>query len=97
MDREESDGVHGGSSRVRQSYWDIASKDLGRLSVGFQSPATDDITIINLGSQINDAAVHFNNAFRVRLDLLTPPIVTDLTWGQLAHNVDSLRCQLRAL
>jgi hypothetical protein len=35
--------------------------------------------------------VDFNNAFKVRLDLLSPPIVTDLTWGKIAHNVDSLR------
>jgi hypothetical protein len=76
---------------IRQSYWDLVSKDVGRVAVGFQSPATDDITIINLGSQINDAAVHFNNAFKVRLDLLSPPIVTDLTWGKIAHNVDALR------
>lgn len=81
----------GATPFIRQSYWDIVSKDLGRVAVGFQSPATDDITIINLGSQINDAAVHFNNAFKVRLDLLNPPIVTDLTWGKIAHNVDSLR------
>jgi len=84
-------GPLGAVPRIRQSYWDIVSKDLGRVSVGFQSPATDDITIINLGSQMNDAAVHYNNAFRIRLDLLTPPIVTNLTWGQIAHNVDSLR------
>jgi hypothetical protein len=88
-------GAEHGSPRgvpfIRQSYWDIVSKDLGRVAVGFQSPATDDITIINLGSQINDAAVHFNNAFKIRLDLLSPPIVTDLAWGQIAHNVDSLR------
>jgi hypothetical protein len=76
---------------VRQSYWDIVSKDLGRVAVGFQSPATDDITIINLGSQINDAAVHFNNAFKIRLDLLSPPIVTDLAWGKIAHSIDSMR------
>jgi len=84
-------GPLGAVPRIRQSYWDVVSKDLGRVSLGFQSPATDDITIINLGSQMSDAAVHFNNAFRIRLDLLSPPIVTDLTWGQIAHNVDSLR------
>jgi porin-like protein len=80
-----------GAPRLRQSYWDLASKDYGRVAVGFQSPATDDITIINLGSQMNDAAVHFNNGFRIRLDLAKPFITTDLTWGQIAHNVDSLR------
>ena len=41
--------------RVRQNYWTLASKDVGALSVGYQSPATDDLTIINLGSQMNDA------------------------------------------
>ena len=86
-----SDGIFGAVPRIRQGYWDVISKDLGRVAIGFQSPATDDITIINLGSQMNDAAVHFNNAFRIRLDLLNPPIVTSLTWGQIAHNVDSLR------
>lgn len=77
--------------RVRQSYWDLANKDLGRVSVGFQSPATDDVTLINLGSQMNDAAAHYNNAFRIRLDLASPPITTNLTWGQIVHEVDSLR------
>jgi hypothetical protein len=76
---------------VRQNYWTLADKELGGFSVGYQSPATDDITIINLGSQMNDAAVHYNNAFRIRLDLAKPAIITDLTWGQIAHNVDSLR------
>jgi hypothetical protein len=77
--------------RVRQSYWDIAAKDLGRLAVGFQSPATDDITLINLGSQMNDAAVHFNNGFGIRLDMAKPFVTTDLKWGDIAHNIDSLR------
>jgi len=86
-----SQGGPGDTVRIRQSYWDIASRDGGRVSVGYQSPATDDITLINLGSQINDAAVHLNSAFRIRLDLLNPPIVTALTWGQIAHNVDSFR------
>jgi hypothetical protein len=86
-------GILAGSNqlRVRQNYWTLAAKDLGGFSVGYQSPATDDVTIINLGSQMNDAAVHYNNAFRIRLDLAKPAIITDLTWGQIAHNVDSLR------
>src|SRR5262245_38900638 len=86
-------GVLAGSDqlRVRQNYWTLAAKDLGGFSVGYQSPATDDVTIINLGSQMTDAAVHYNNAFRIRLDLAKPAIITDLTWGQIAHNVDSLR------
>jgi predicted porin len=81
----------GGSFRIRQSYWDLASKGLGRLSVGYQSPATDDITLINLGSQVNDAALHFNNAFTIGLDLPGAPLATGLSWGQLAHTVDSFR------
>jgi hypothetical protein len=81
----------GAALRVRQSYWDIVSKDLGRFSVGFQSPATDDITLINLGSRMNDAAVHFNNNFSIRLDMAVPFVTTDLKWGQIAHNIDSMR------
>jgi hypothetical protein len=81
----------GNSFRVRQSYWDLTSKALGRIAVGYQSPATDDITLINLGSQLNDAALHFNNAFTIGLDLPGPPLATGLTWGQLAHTVDSFR------
>src|SRR5215475_6083698 len=77
--------------RVRQNYWTMADRDLGGVSVGYQSSATDDVSIINLGSQMNDAAVHYNNAFRIRLDLAKPAIITDLTWGQIAHNVDALR------
>ena len=86
-------GIAAGSNqpRVRQNYWTLASRDVGGVSVGYQSPATDDLTIINLGSQMNDAPVHYNNAFRIRLDLAKPAIITDLTWGQIAHNVDSLR------
>lgn len=77
--------------RVRHSYWNIANKDLGGISVGFQSPATDDVTLINLGSQMSDAAAHYNNSFRIRLDLANPPIPTNLAWGQIVHDVDSLR------
>lgn len=85
-------GILGTNSlRIRQSYWDLANKELGRVAVGFQSPASDDITLINLGSQMSDAAVHYNNAFRIRLDMANPAITTNLTWGQIAHNVDSLR------
>jgi hypothetical protein len=89
-----SDGLvesFGTGLRMRQSYWEIASRDLGRFSVGFQSPATDDVTLINLGSRMNDAAVHFNNNFGIRLDMATPFVTTDLKWGQIAHNIDSLR------
>ncbi len=76
--------------RIRHSYWFIESDQFGRVSVGQQSPATDDITIINLGAKMSDAALHYNNGFGLRLDLLFG-LTTDLTWGHFAHNVDSLR------
>ena len=78
--------------RLRQAYWFVSDERFGRLSLGHQSPATDDITIINLGSQMNDAAVHYNNAFNIRLDHpALGAIFSDLKWGQIAHNVDALR------
>lgn len=80
----------GNGLRPRQAYVFVADEQLGRLSMGHQSPATDDITIINLGSQMNDAAVHYNNNFRLGL-ALGGGIVSDLAWGQIAHSVDTLR------
>lgn len=76
--------------RLRHAYWYVSDDRLGRVSLGHQSPATDDITIINLGSQMNDAAVHYNNAFNIRL-AIAGGIFSDLKWGHIAHNVDSLR------
>jgi hypothetical protein len=88
-----NDGDEGSTAqeiRIRHSYWFIESEKLGRVSVGQQSPATDDITIINLGAQMSDAALHYNNNFGLRLNLYFG-LTTDLTWGQFAHNVDTLR------
>ena len=76
--------------RIRHSYWFIESEKLGRVSVGQQSPATDDITIINLGAQMSDAALHYNNNFGLRLNMAFG-LVTDLTWADFAHSVDALR------
>jgi hypothetical protein len=76
--------------RLRQSYWYIDNEKLGRISVGQQSPATDDITIINLGAKMSDAALHYSNSFGLRLDVASG-LMTDLHWAHLAHNVDSLR------
>lgn len=77
---------------VRQAYWFLRQPTLGTLSLGHQSPASDDITIINLGSQMNDGAVRYNNAFNIRLDHpALGHIFSDLKWGQIAHNVDTLR------
>ena len=74
--------------RIRHAYWYAADQDLGRVSVGQQSPATDDITIINLGSEMNDAAVHYNNAVRIPLNLYGG-LPSDLRWGDIASTVDS--------
>ena len=76
--------------RIRHSYWYIESEKFGRVSVGQQSPATDDITIINLGAQMSNAGLHYNNNFGLRLNILFG-LTTDLTWGHFAHNVDALR------
>src|SRR5262249_17968786 len=44
-DEGKSDGL-----LIRHSYVYIDSETLGRVSIGQQSPSTDDITIINLGA-----------------------------------------------
>jgi Gram-negative porin len=79
-----------GAIRLRHAYWYVEDKNLGRLTLGQQSPATDDITLINLGSEMNDAALHYNNSFGIWLNIGSG-YITDLKWGQIAHNVDSLR------
>lgn len=76
--------------RIRHAYWYASDQSLGRLSVGQQSPATDDITILNLGSDMNDAAVHYNNAVKIRLDI-AGGLPSGLTWGEIANSVDSPR------
>lgn len=78
------------SPRLRHAYWYVSDQTLGRISLGHQSPATDDITIINLGSQMSDAAVHYNNTRPIPL-AIGGRLVTDLRWGDIAHNVDALR------
>ncbi len=79
-----------GAIRLRHAYWYVEDKKLGRLTFGQQSPATDDITLINLGSEMNDAALHYNANFGVWLNIGSG-FITDLKWGQIAHEVDSLR------
>jgi predicted porin len=75
---------------LRQAYWFINDDHLGIVTVGHQWSASGDLTIINLGSQMNDAALHYNNGFNLGLKL-AGGIFTDLRWGQLAENVDVLR------
>ena len=81
---------NGTDLRIRHNYWFVDSDQLGRVSVGQQSPATDDITVINLGAQMSNAPLHYNNNFGLRLGLAFG-LTTDLTWGNFAHTVDSLR------
>ena len=78
-----------GAIRLRHAHV-FLENGIGRLTAGQQSPATDDITLINLGSRMNDAALHYNNNFGIWLNIGSG-FVTDLKWGQIAHNVDSLR------
>jgi predicted porin len=77
-----------GTIRLRHAHWFVEDDKLGRLTFGQQSPATDDITIINLGSQMSDAALHYNNSFALRIP---SPGTFRLTWGDLAHTVDTMR------
>ena len=95
LSSEVSDGdpwgdLSDGAIRLRHAYWYVEDNKLGRLTLGQQSPATDDITLINLGSEMNDAALHYNNNFGIWLNMGSG-LITDLKWGQIAHNVDSLR------
>jgi hypothetical protein len=81
-----------GAIRLRHAYWYVEDSKLGRLTLGQQSPATDDITIINLGARMSDAALHYNNKFDVRLSSaggFTPAF--GVNWEDLAHTVDSMR------
>ncbi|MFM9850687.1 MAG: porin [Hyphomicrobiaceae bacterium] len=80
-------------AHLRHAYVYVEDDRAGRLSLGHQSPATDDITIINLGSQMNDAALHYNTNSAIPL-AIGGGLVTDLRWGDIAHNVDSLRGNL---
>jgi hypothetical protein len=75
---------------LRHSYLYVEGERFGRVSLGQQSPATDDITIINLGAKMSDAALHYNNNFGLKLDF-GAFLTTDRTWSYFAHTIDSLR------
>lgn len=75
---------------LRQAYWYVSDPSLGTVSVGQQWAATGTITLINLGSQMADAALHYNNAFSIGLGV-AGGIFSDLKWGHIAHDVDTLR------
>jgi hypothetical protein len=94
------EGAGDNDIRTRQANWYIDSKTLGRITLGQQSPATDDITIISLGASMSDAGLHYNNNFGLRLKssvqlqngLLFPAgTLTNLKWSTLAHTVDTFR------
>lgn len=93
LSRNSGMGATAGSDsplHLRHAFVYADSDQVGRFSLGHQSPATDDITLINLGSQMNDAALHYNNRMAIPLNI-GGGLVTDLKWGDIAHNVDSLR------
>src|SRR5262245_6566801 len=75
---------------VRQAYGFIGDERIVTLTFGHQWSASGNLTIINLGSEMNDAALHYNNAFSLGLKL-SGGIFTDLKWGQIAESVDVLR------
>ena len=79
--------------RLRHANWFIEDVKLGRLTVGLQSPATDDISIISLGARMSDAALHHNNAFQLQFSPAGPAgnPVFQVKWGDLAHTVDTMR------
>jgi predicted porin len=77
-------------AELRQAYGYVADDRLGTLTFGHQWAATGTITLINLGSQMNDAALHYNNAFSIGLSV-AGGVFSDLKWGQIAHQVDTLR------
>jgi hypothetical protein len=90
VSRGDAWGDASGAIELRHAYGYVEDSKVGRLTLGQQSPATDDITLFNLGSEMNDAALHYNNHFGVWLNLGSG-YNSDLRWGDIAHNVDSLR------
>lgn len=78
-----------GPINIRQAYWYVESEKLGRVSLGHQSQATDDISIINLSGAngVSDARVLWNGNFIVRGpvtgDLQTVVRPTTTPWGGL--------------
>jgi hypothetical protein len=67
---------------IRQSFWYIDSKSLGRVSVGKQNSAAESITEINLAN-INATAFDYrqtNGGFFLRNSGVKP---SGITWGQM--------------
>ena len=68
VSRGDAWGDASGAIELRHAYGYIEDSKVGRLTLGQQSPATDDITLFNLGSEMNNAALHYNNRFGVWLN-----------------------------
>jgi predicted porin len=90
VSRGDTWGDASGGIELRHAYAYVEDSKLGRLTFGQQSPATDDITLFNLGSEMNNAALHYNNRFGLWLNVGSG-FNSDLRWGDIAHDVDSLR------
>jgi hypothetical protein len=76
-------GIH-----TRHASWFIESERLGRVTLGQTSPATDDLTLINLGGSLSDAELYFNNAFFLRDKFGN---FTGVAWAQIASGLDTPR------
>ncbi len=79
----EADGIF-----TRHASWYIESQRLGRITLGQTSPATDDLTLINLGGSISDAELYWNNAFFLRDE---HGRFTDIQWTEIASGLDTAR------
>ncbi len=84
LNQNKDDG--GPGINAHQSYWFIKSEQLGKLSVGKQSPASDNTAILvdGSGSLVPANWVMFDNqAFFLRKN--GSAVAGNPTWGDLAH------------
>jgi predicted porin len=85
---DEGRGGEAGNILTRQANWYVESERYGRITVGHQSPATDDLTLINLSNSLSVGDLYFNNAFAIRT---TGGGNSGLTWSQVASGEDTAR------
>jgi hypothetical protein len=88
---------------LRQGFWFIDNDKLGRVSLGQQSSATDDLTLINLSGAgvASDARTQWNTSFAVRPTtgagavLYNPTLSADkqkaISWGRISDGLDTDR------
>jgi len=73
---------------IRQSHWYIESKELGKVSVGRLSMATDDLyKYANLGKAYSDAELHYNGRFFMNV----AGVRQTSRWDDFANNLDTSR------